>query len=89
MPTAGERGLQALEVFKHPQTAQRKGWLARFGQGAANQLGIGAQHLTTGVLGTELRLEGTAGRVQWTPNGLFQGLFEGAVGVGNGSGRLP
>ncbi|HJY81641.1 MAG TPA: hypothetical protein VKK81_11235 [Candidatus Binatia bacterium] len=88
MTTALERGLQALEVFKHAQTAQRKGWLARFGQGATNQIGIGAQHRTTWILGTELRLEGAAGRIQWPTNGLFQGLFESAVCVGNGGGRL-
>ena len=70
------------------QTAQRKGRLARFGQGAPNQIGIGAQHLTAGVLGTELRLEDAAGRIQRPTNGLFQDLFEGAVSVGDGGGRL-
>lgn len=89
MTTACERGLQALEVFKHVQTAQGKGRLARFGQGATNQIGIGAQHRTAWSLGTELRLEDAAGRIQWPTKGLFQGLFEGAVSVGDGGGRLP
>jgi hypothetical protein len=89
LPTAGERGRQALAVFNHVQPAQRKGRLARFGQGAPNQLGIGAPHLTAWILGTELRLEDAAGRIQGPTHGLLQGLFAGAVSVGEGGGRLP
>jgi hypothetical protein len=89
LPTAPERGLQALEIFKYAQTAQRKGRLARFGQGAAQQLGVGVQHLSTRIGGAQLRLQGAGSRIKWPANGVFERLFEGAVRVRDGGGRLP
>jgi hypothetical protein len=89
LPTALERGLQALEIFKHPQPAQRKGRLTRFGQGAANQLGIGTQHLPTRVVVAQLRLQSAGSRIKWPANGVFERLFEGTVCVRDGGGCLP
>jgi hypothetical protein len=89
LTTAGERSLQALQVFKHAQPAQRKGRFARFGQGAADQLGIGAQHFRVRIFSGHLFLEGATGRIKWPANGFFQGLFEALVSVRNRPRRFP
>lgn len=89
LTTACERSLQAPQVFKHAQPTQCKGRFARFGQGAADQLGIGVQHFGAQIFSGQLFLEGAAGRIKWPANGFFQGLFAASVSVRNRPRRFP
>jgi hypothetical protein len=88
LTTACERSRQPRPVFKPAQTTERQRRLARFGRGAAHQIGRGAQAFRARICRGYLRREGSAGGIKWPAQGFFQAVFAGSVRVRPGGCRL-